>query len=344
VHVGVRMVEPGNPEWEAHVSRLRHDVYHTPGYATVCEASESHPVRLAVVEASGEVLLAPVLVREIKTETDAGSGLVDFSSPYGYPAPLCSSCDTDIQAALLREMLDHFTQSGGVSAFFRSHPFLGLSTNVWEQVGDVVQHGSTVYLDLEAIAADPVASFRADHRRGIRILAREAFTAQAGRWDLYPDFSTIYAENMRRVGAAPSLQFADEYFSSLRGLLPQNTRYLTVTSPSGELAAAAILFTCGDFAQYHLSATSDAFLKDAPVKALFPLMVKESLDAGAKWLHLGGGVGGSSDSLFEFKRGFSKLYADFFTYRVVLDETVYNRLGGQTAPDGFFPAYRYGAK
>jgi hypothetical protein len=334
------MIEPGDGEWGAVLSRLPHDVYHTAGYAEVCVRTEGHPVKLAVVESCGELLVAPLLVRAIDRVDE--SGLVDFSSPYGYPTPLCSSGDARVQSELLGELLGELAALGGVSAFFRSHPFLGLEESVWEQVGRSVCHGSVVYLDLEAIADDPAASFRPGHRREIRLLGEAGYTAEADRWDLYPDFTQIYAENMERVNACPSLRFGDEYFSSLRRHVPEYTRYLTVRAPSGALAAATIVFICGDYAAYHLSAGAGAYLADAPIKAVFPLMVRESVAAGAKWLNLGGGVGGAKDSLFDFKHGFSKLCAEFHTYRVVLDAKAYERLSPNDAPDGFFPAYRYG--
>lgn len=334
------MIEPGDGEWGAVMSRLAHDVYHTAGYAEVCVENEGHPVRLAVVERRGEMLVAPLLVRPIDSRETPG--LCDYSSPYGYPTPLCSSEDPVVQAELLDDLLGELRAQGGVSGFFRSHPFLGLAESVWEQVGRSVCHGSVVYLDLEAIADDPAASFRPGHRREIRLLCEAGYTAEADRWDLYPDFTDIYAENMERVNACPSLRFGDEYFSSLRQHIPEQTHYLTVRSPNGELAAATIVFVCGDYAAYHLSAGAGAYLSDAPIKAVFPLMVRESLAAGAKWLNLGGGVGGARDSLFDFKHGFSKLCAEFHTYRIILDADNYSRLSPSDAPDGFFPAYRHG--
>jgi hypothetical protein len=70
---------------------------------------------------------------------------------------------------------------------------------------------------------------------------------------------------------------------------------------------------------------------------------------GNRVFHLGGGVGGSEDSLFRFKAGFSQQRHPFHTWRMVADETVYRRLvkrwesrHGAEADglDGFFPAYR----
>ncbi len=64
--------------------------------------------------------------------------------------------------------------------------------------------------------------------------------------------------------------------------------------------------------------------------------------------HLGGGVTSAADSLFEFKAGFSKIYDDYHTFRMILDNQLYDVLNqrwreqnteARNAGD-FFPMYR----
>jgi hypothetical protein len=65
--------------------------------------------------------------------------------------------------------------------------------------------------------------------------------------------------------------------------------------------------------------------------------------------HLGGGVGGAEDSLFHFKAGFSRARGQFYTYRVVVDESknatllqAAKSVHGISGLDSFdfFPGYR----
>ena len=70
-------------------------------------------------------------------------------------------------------------------------------------------------------------------------------------------------------------------------------------------------------------------------------------DRGNQVLHLGGGVGGDSDSLLQFKIGFSPRRHTFATLRMVIDEREYGRLVAARDPrldpgarGGFFPLYR----
>jgi hypothetical protein len=114
--------------------------------------------------------------------------------------------------------------------------------------------------------------------------------------------------------------------------------------------AAAGLFTgVGDIVQFHLSGTSPEFVKSGPSKLMLHRVRLWAKEAGFRWLHLGGGVGASEDSLFEFKAGFSDLREVFSSFRAVLDaeryEVLVQRWSSATGaraddPGAFFPAYR----
>src|SRR5215212_8751351 len=57
--------------------------------------------------------------------------------------------------------------------------------------------------------------------------------------------------------------------------------------------------------------------------------------------HLGGGVGGRTDSLYEFKRRFDPGgEREFAVGKAVHDEVAYRELAGEASPEGFLPAYR----
>jgi hypothetical protein len=72
---------------------------------------------------------------------------------------------------------------------------------------------------------------------------------------------------------------------------------------------------------------------------------------GNKYINLGGGLGGSKDSLYHFKAGFSDLSKPFVTLKTIVDNDIYDRLTclraeslGMTLPEikdeSFFPVYR----
>ena len=85
-----------------------------------------------------------------------------------------------------------------------------------------------------------------------------------------------------------------------------------------------------------------------PTKLMMHFVRGWAKDRGNQVLHLGGGVGGDSDSLLQFKGRFSPLRHTFATLRVVIDGQEYDRLIaardpllGPDARRGFFPLYRH---
>ena len=59
---------------------------------------------------------------------------------------------------------------------------------------------------------------------------------------------------------------------------------------------------------------------------------------GNRVMHLGGGLGGAHDSLFDFKAGFSKDRQPFRTWRVVVDPVRYAELSRARHPPPIQPA------
>jgi lipid II:glycine glycyltransferase (peptidoglycan interpeptide bridge formation enzyme) len=100
-----------------------------------------------------------------------------------------------------------------------------------------------------------------------------------------------------------------------------------------------------------LGGTKTKFLKLSPTNLETDYTRRWAKERGNEFLHLGGGVGGSKDSLYNFKAGFSKQRHTFLTMRLVIDEKKYIELVKLRAKylnievekllkTDFFPAYR----
>lgn len=337
-----RLLDLSDPEWGALVARTPHDVYHLRGYARLSETHEPFPPRLAVVDDGRDVLVLPVILRPLPSGMSGGEGLCDVTVPYGYPVPVSSSDDTRTVRALAQTMWDGLRATGAVTAFLRWHPFLGVPRASLAPEARFAVHGEHVVIPLDDLGEDPVRTFREGHRTDVRALIRNGYTTRdddAGDWAAFP---SMYRETMERAGAEPYYLFPDVYFASMRSELGGHARLASVVAPDGHLAASAILFVCGSVAQYHLSCAQAGYLANAPTKLAVVRMIVLARELGATRLNLGSGLGGARDSLFSFKAGFSRQRAPFESVRVVLDAKRYEALSsGATAPDDFFPAYRY---
>jgi hypothetical protein len=345
-------VPPADGRWTSAVQACPHDIYHQPRYAELAARTEGGVPIAFVDDVGGRPCLIPLLERPLPAWMGA-DGVVDLTSPYGYPSPLVGHIGEPDLRAVLRAFVDSARERGAVTAFVRLHPLLPIPDALLRELGTVVVHGPTVVVDLrrttDAIAADIRSGYRYDMRR----LRRSGYVAAIDQWDRFDDFMHLYADTMQRVGAASSYLFGHDYFRGLREALGDALHLITVVAPNGETAAAGLVSVCGAIAQYHLSGSHAAHAALAPTKLLLETAIDVARERGAAHLHLGGGVGGREDSLFSFKAGFSSGRATFATWRVIVDPACYDELsarwsartGRPAEPShGYFPAYRMPAE
>lgn len=340
----VRWLRPDDPAWLEHLTRVSHDIYHLPGYVeTSAQSDGGEPWALLITQQEAS-LFVPLLVREVPAELNV-EGWHDATTPYGYPTPLLQSPVETATQQLLAALKDALRERHIVSLFCRLHPLLPLPSAPLNASGKLVQHGQTVLVPLQV--DDLPKQWRSNHRRDIKKLSKQQFVAREHPWQDIAIFQTLYQETMSRLDAGAYYFFDDAYFHYLKAALADKLHLWIVTDVAGT-AAAAGLFTCYQgIVQYHLGATATPYLRQAPSKLMFAEVMDWAHAQGAKYMHLGGGLGGREDSLFHFKAGFSKQRADFFTYRMVTDPHAYDILckhwqERRHAPldTTFFPAYR----
>ncbi len=343
----VTLLEPGDAAWADALARAPHDVHHLPAYVALCARTteRGRPAAFRVDDAAGRSLLLPVVLRDVP----GAPGRLDATSPHGYPGPLLggASPGEPFLPAALEALVDDARRRGLVTLFVRLHPLLNAGWSALGGHGALVAHGETVVVDLALPEAEQWRQTESGHRnqihRGARAGLRASFDAS---WRHLAGFGRLYRETMRRVGASAYYDLSDEYFADLRAAL-DGRLHLAVVEVDGALAAAGLFTRCGEVVQYHLAGMSADHARHRPTKTLVHHARLWAKAEGARWLHLGGGVGAAADRLFAFKAGFSHLRRTFETWRVVLDPTAYARLcaasgdpGGALA--GFFPAYRRG--
>lgn len=342
---------PADPRWAAFLAEAPHDVYHLPAYVAHCAGHEEGEAVAFLAEEGGAACLMPMILRRLPPALNPFGTLQDATAPYGYACPLLKGDPAPWQvSAFLEGFRGQARALGMVSAFFRFHPLLPLARGPFLDFGQLVDHGETVYLDLTLSPAELEHHLRAGHRADIRKLQREGFTVVVDAWEYLPDFTRIYEQTMRRHAASPFYFFGEDYFPALRAAIPEQLHLAVVLAPEGATVAAAGLFMEeAGFLEYYLSGTDEPFLKGGPTKLLLLHMRDWGRARGDRSFHLGGGVGAQADSLFDFKRGFSRLRAHFTSFRMIVDEEVYLRLasGGRAPAERrvlerrrYFPGYR----
>lgn len=329
------------------LTRAEHDFYHLPCYQTLSAAAHDEPLAFHAV-AGEHALLLPFHRRPIPERIGGTDGLFDATSPYGYPGPIWTR---DAPAEFVRDALEGFAtllpDSHIVAAFIRLHTLLNES-DLFEGVGELINHGPSVYIDLTLSEEQLWAQTRRGHKRDLVVLEKRGYSITIDDWSRLDDFLTCYYDSMRRLGASPFYFFPREYFERLRDCLG-NRIHLCLVHLEDDVACAGLVTEMDGLCQYHLSATADAHFQDHPSKLMLHHLRFWLKARGNRIYHVGGGVGALRDTLHLFKIGFSPLTADFHTWRVVPDEARYegcvarwSALAGRPPVDraAFFPQYR----
>ena len=110
--------------------------------------------------------------------------------------------------------------------------------------------------------------------------------------------------------------------------------------------AALLCLHAPPWLHYHLGASSEAGRKLGASNLLFLEAARWAQELAYTRFHLGGGIGGRRDSLFEFKLRFDPGgELEMAVGKAIHDDGAYRALvGSQAGLEGFFPAYRAGSR
>ena len=252
----VELVAGDSAAWRDLLAKVPHDIYHLPSYVELAAAQEPRDAeaeaRAIIVRDGDRTMLLPMIIRRIPGAEAAR----DAISPYGYPGPLFQGGDDPgFVARASAAMVGRLRDEGIVSIFVRTHPLLNRDPSGFEAVGDMVEHGETVAIDLtqseEAIWVGTRRRFRsyinAAQRAGRRAYMDEGWASEAA-------FVKMYAATMHRVGARAEYLFGADYVRGLRAALGDRL-HLCVVEVDGGVAAAGLFTEEGGIVQYHLSGT-----------------------------------------------------------------------------------------
>jgi sugar O-acyltransferase (sialic acid O-acetyltransferase NeuD family) len=343
-------IDPSDSRWIAALQRGPHDFYHLPKYVALC-AREGHVDPVAFLAQDGaDGCLLPFLRQPAPAKAPGSERWCDLVSPYGYPGPVWMDTAIERIPGFLERLREAADRIGACSILIRLHPLLNVRS--WEplptRLSALVEHGETVSVDLTQSEEELWNQTRDSHRYEIRRLWKLGYKAEMDNWGLYPDFQRSYWQTMQRLKAEAGYFFAETYFRDLKAALDNRLHLCTVSAPDGRLAAAALFTAVNGIMQYHLSASESEFQRLAPSKLVLHCARSWGKQQGCTVLHLGGGVGGIKDKLFDFKAGFSDRRHTFRTFRMIVNERRYaviaSRAGLPDNPEAdvqgvYFPPY-----
>jgi hypothetical protein len=364
-HGSVKLVPAGAFEWTRLLSLVAHDIYHTEAYHRVSTQLTGGEAWLAVYTSGDGCVLWPYVVQNIRdVEGMNDTKRQDITSVYGYAGPLTSHRPAgDLWKYAWSALSDLWRSQGIVSVFTRFHPILSnqqwlecLECKVSRQSDHVTcngvsPHGTTLVIDLTGPKHEIWQRYTHNLRCTLRQSRRLGMVTTADpEWKHMDDFIRLYYATMRRNNALPFYFFPKKYFLSLRSALGAHTTLL-ITRLGDEIIGGVILFEYGGIVNFHLGASDDRFIRLSPLKFTLHEAQNWSRRRGNRLFNLGGGRGNrDDDSLFGFKKQFSRATYKFYTGRWVLDDATYicltqgRRSRAESTQNGivedFFPQYR----
>lgn len=350
------LIDIDDPRWGGALASLPHDVYHTTGYVEA-EAIRLEARPVAFIHDDGDrVFFLPLLLRAgrfLPSAVRDADGTTDAVSPYGYPGPLVSPgglADQLFVDGCVDALTNILAERGVCSAFIRLHPLLNETLPRALQRHPPMPNGATVSIDLDRTDQQLWAGMSRGHANAVNKARRFGYEVLIGPLlDRFDDFCVVYKDSMARLGASAHYDHGREHLAMVAALPAAR---LAVAMHGEAVAGAYLFFEHAGIIQMHLGGPLTEFLRPSPSHLLIHAICRWAKSRNNHVVHLGGGVGAATtDSLFEFKWGFSHRRHPYYTLRLVVDPARYSALVRQRASalgveprkleeTEFFPAYR----
>ncbi len=336
-------------KWREVLSEISiYDTYHTFDYHKLYEPVEGRKACLFYFRYQDHCAALPLLIKESQV---GYFKYKDATSIYGYSGPITSpTISNNALASFYNELAETLKELNLVTLFVRLHPVLNQQM-AEPGIGILAPAGKTVSIDLTLPISEQKKRFRSNHKRGINKLRRQNVVCEATKdpKDL-EKFIFIYNATMDRIGAADSYYLPADYFKNLVDASDYDCM-IFVCRYSGRVICAGLFTVCQKIVQYHLGGTDTEYMHMAPTKLMFDTVRLWATEKRYSVFHLGGGVGGSEDSLFHFKKGFSDRIHEFKIWKWILNEDLYRQLSREydiylqdnyleRVDVNYFPSYR----
>jgi len=337
-------LRPGDPRWSEALGKVRHDIFHMPGYLEACAATGVGEPMGFLIDAGSHGMLAPLIKRKLGLFGARYQEFHDAVSPYGYSGPVCwGDPDPPLLADMFQLFLGKLRENRIVSLFLRLHPFLGPAPEQLaglDPIGELKPEGPVVYMDL----LDPEGSWHginAANRRAIRRSLQAGCKVTFDEWETMDPVLAAYEETMRRHHAEDQYFFPWRFFRLLKQGTTPHFHLATCFNGEGEVTGGVFFSEVDGLVHYFITGTFAQFAPLSPSKVLINALRLWGLERGCHTLNLGGGLGAREDNLFTFKVRLAKSTALFNTFRRILLPDVYRELSAGLEDDGqFFPFYR----
>jgi hypothetical protein len=297
------------------------DIYFTEEYVKLYE-SDTDKAECFVYNEKEHKFLFPYLKRRIVSLT---SEYYDFETPYGYGGPLANTSSEAFLKNATKAFIEKMKELNIVSGFVRYHPLLNNYKFILDKEYLPIYDRKTVVMNLDLSEIDILNNqIHSKHRNEIRKAEKEGLLFKVDpSFENIKDFIEIYNQTMQSVGSDDYYFFKPDYYERIAKELGANV-FLGLIYLENKIISAAIFFKYGVYGHYHLSGSLREFLKYCPNNYLLYKTALYMKENGVKQFHLGGGTDNSlENSLYRFKKRFSKNEREFYLGKFIFNKEKY---------------------
>lgn len=303
------------------------DLYFREEYVRLYE-TDSEKVCCFVYQDGQSTLLFPFLRR---TFSYSNHTFFDFETAYGYGGPISNDHSVEFMGAALGAMKSKAIEENYICGFVRFHPILE-NWDSFEKSGKLVFDRKTIAIDLtggiEATWSNEIHTknrnvIKKGEKNGLEFIADYDFK-------YLKEFEMLYNSTMDKLGADGFYYFEPSYYFQLQDTI--ENRFLGIVKHEDKIIAGAIFFYQLPYGHYHLAGSDRNYLSLSPNNFLLWGAAKELANQGVKYFHLGGGTDGTEDnSLFQYKKKFSKNEYQFTLGKLIFNQPLYDEICAEWA-------------
>lgn len=320
--------------WNSALERLSasggRDIYFQLPYISLYRKTESE-VEAYIYEEGGEVFFLPYLKYPIPSQY--AEECFDIESAYGYGGPLSTSREPEFLKRAWQDFFEYAASAKIIAGFLRFHSLL--RNEALAQAADVpgVQFSNTVVtLTLNKSKDAIIKDYSENTRTRVRKAERLGVAVTKGETSAFiKRFQGLYYKTMDQLNAREDYYFSDGYFAAIGTELKGSFKVYLAQVNGEDIGGALVLFS-KDYISYHLSANLKEARAFEPATLLRHSVIMDALESSKQAILFGGGkTADPKDSLFVFKKGFSKETAEFYVGKLVFDRERYKAVCEQWA-------------
>lgn len=319
----IEFIDAYSEKWDFYLNEFgkeKLDIYYTKEYCRLYETNVSKAY-LFVYKEKNKIGIYPMM-KTLITGYKEVQNYYDIETPYGYGGPLVNTDDEIFIDEFEENFIDFCANNRIIAEFIRFHPVLE-NVNIFKNNIDINLNRRTIVVELDKgidrIWKEDISS---KNRNMIRKAVKNGLEIEITKE--YRSFMDIYDETMKKVHASSFYFFNEEYY---KGIMKINNINIFNVKFRDEIIASAIFMKYNRHFHYHLAGSKKKYLNMAPNNFLLWEAIKYASNAGCSDFHLGGGTDSSlNDSLYKFKKSFSKNERKFFIGKRAHNTEIYNEL------------------